>query len=230
MVSERLAVSLRLRARFLNLLRDMTQILRAPPVRGNIRFRDARRRIEGVEGLLVPGQEEWLFKTVQSLPDGARVLEIGSYKGRSSISLGLGCVGSLRHVFSIDTFGGVYQDVEDRENLRSDFERGFFHEWQENIRQNSLLAYVTPLVGKSREIARIWAAPIHMLFIDGSHEYRDVVDDFDGFAKYVVSGGIIALHDVCPNWQGCWLAWHKYVKERLQDTGQVSSLAFGRKP
>lgn len=186
-------------------------------------------KIDRVEGLLVKGQEEWLFKTAQSLPEGAIILEIGGYKGRSSVCLGYGCLKTRRRVFTIDTFKGVYQDVLDRENLRNVFETGFFHEWKTNIKANGLLEYVIPFVGNSHEVARFWGAQIHMLFIDGSHKFEDVMADFSNFYPFVVPEGIIALHDVTPKWQGCYKAWHECIKHQLKDIGQVSSLAYGKK-
>lgn len=197
---------------------------------GHAAFGSVKRRIDAVEGLLVPGQEEWLFRTAKSLPDGARIVEIGCFKGKSTVSLSFGCKGTRKHVFSIDRFGGVYQDVKDREYLESTFEKGFFEEWKANVEGNGLSEYVTPLIGDSRDIARIWAAPIHLLFIDGSHLFEDVMADFENFSRHVIAGGIIALHDVTPNWEGPYRAWNDHIRDRLSVTGVISkSLAYGTK-
>lgn len=40
--------------------------------------------------------------------------------------------------------------------------------------------------------------PIAFAFIDGSHEYEDVKNDFYNTLKYLVDDGIIALHDTLP--------------------------------
>ena len=68
-----------------------------------------------------------------------------------------------------------------------------------------------------------------MLFIDGSHQYEDVIADFNNFYPFVVPNGIIGIHDVIPNWVGVTKAWNEYIKDRLLDTGAISSLAYGRK-
>ena len=98
---------------------------------GEVRFTDVWPKIDQIEGFLMTGQEEWLFKTVKSLPNEARILEIGCFKGRSTVCMAYGCVGTRRHVFTIDTFKGVYQDVEDREDLKQIFSEGFFDENRE---------------------------------------------------------------------------------------------------
>jgi hypothetical protein len=195
----------------------------------DIEFSDIWPKIDAVEGLLVKGQEKWLFGTARSLPDGARILEIGGYKGRSTVCLAYGCVGSLRHVFTIDRFKGIYKDVEGKEDLEEVFVKGFFDEWKANIEANGLENYVTAFACNSLEFARYWRSDIHMLFIDGSHEYEDILNDFLNFFPFVVREGIIAIHDVTANWQGPYRAWHENIKKLLINTGSVSTLAYGRK-
>ena len=45
-------------------------------------------------------------------------------------------------------------------------------------------------------MAKTWNKPIHLLFIDGSHIYEDVLADFDNFYPHVVPGGVIAMYNV----------------------------------
>ncbi|KPA16637.1 glycosyltransferase [Candidatus Magnetomorum sp. HK-1] len=62
--------------------------------------------INSITGFLVKGQEKYLFDKVKSLPNNAKILEIGSCYGRSACSLATACVGTNKRVFSIDTFLG----------------------------------------------------------------------------------------------------------------------------
>lgn len=197
---------------------------------GQVRFKDIWPKINQVEGLLAEGQEEWLFKAAKSLSGGARILEIGCFKGRSTVSLAYGCLGTRKQVFTIDKFKGIYQDVENRQNLKDVFEKGFYEEWKRNIERNGLGEYVVPFMGDSRALSRIWTASINMLFIDGSHKFEDVMDDFNNFFPYVAPNGIIAIHDVMPEWEGPYRAWHKHIKYKLNNIGKIAILAYGRKP
>lgn len=189
-----------------------------------LRFEKVKERIDAVEGLLVPGQERWLFEAARALPDGATILEIGGYKGRSTCSLAFGCVGTGKHVFTIDTFRGNETD------FTGEGRTDFFNEWRNNIKRNGLVGYVTPLIGFSSEVAKTWSRSIHLLFIDGSHQYADVLIDFNNFYPYVVPDGIIALHDVEAGRPGPLKVWNEQAKRRLVDIGACSTLAFGRKP
>jgi hypothetical protein len=38
-----------------------------------------------------------------------------------------------------------------------------------------------------------------MLFIDGGHSHEQAHADFDGWAKRVAPGGILAIHDLFPD-------------------------------
>lgn len=187
------------------------------------RFAKMYPHIDLIEGLLVPGQERWLFDMARRLPDGAIVVEIGSYKGRSTCCLAFACVGTKKHVYAIDTFEGNHVDF---------FERGFFSEFKSNIERCGLDEYITPLIAKSTEVAGAWDRPIDLLFIDGSHVYEDVLADFRGFFPWVVGGGVVALHDVGDgrSWPGPYHAWHEQIKSQLAEIGSCSTLAFGVKP
>jgi len=177
--------------------------------------------VDSVPGYLFEGQEQWLFEAAYSLPGPANIVEIGSFRGRSTCALASGCRGTEKRVFAIDTFDGNDCDFP---------ARNFLDEFSGNVKRCGLSEYVVPMVGVSREIARTWSEPISLLFIDGSHKHEDVLADFDGFFPHVVPGGMVAFHDVCDDWPGVLQAWNDTAKQRLTDVGKVLSLAFGRKP
>src|SRR5688572_7020031 len=54
---------------------------------GPVSYATVRSAVERVEGFMVPGQERYLFEKVKSLPDDAVILEIGSFKGRSTVAM-----------------------------------------------------------------------------------------------------------------------------------------------
>jgi hypothetical protein len=45
-----------------------------------------------------------------------------------------------------------------------------------------------------------------------------------------VPGGLIALHDVTPDWEGPYRVWNEHARAILEDAGSCSTLAYGRKP
>lgn len=178
--------------------------------------------INTVDGFLKsPHQERWFFRTAKAAPEGAVIVEIGSFKGRSTVSFGFGCRGTQKHIYAIDLFEGDGADYG-----QGDFQKIF----QSNVDRCGLSTYVTAIKKHSTLVAASWDKPIDVLFIDGSHEYADVKADFEAFYPLVKKDGIIAFHDIKGKWEGVIRYW-KEVGEAgfLKELGQVSSLGFGRK-
>jgi len=181
--------------------------------------------VESVEGLLCPGQEEFLFNKVKSLPEDAVIVEIGSGKGRSTVAMGYACMGTNRKIYCIDTWQGHNFDSS---------ECGFFDTWQKNIQKNGLNQYVTPLRGYSNETLARWdeltrEKKIDFAFIDGSHEYQEVLKDFEMCYSRLKEGGWIAFHDIVKTWPGPERLWNEKAKFILTNHEYCSSIACGQK-
>jgi predicted O-methyltransferase YrrM len=178
--------------------------------------------INTVEGFLKsPKQERWFFGAAKTAPKNAVIVEIGSFKGRSTVSFGFGCVGTQKYIYAIDLFEGDGADYG-----QGDFQNIF----QANVSRCGLVNYVTPIKKHSLEVAASWDKPIDILFIDGSHEYNDVKADFEAFYPHVKKNGIIAFHDIKGKWEGVIKYWGEVqAAGYLKEIGQVSSLGFGKK-
>lgn len=186
------------------------------------------KKVDSIEGWMMDLQRRWLFETAQSLGSGASILEVGSFKGLSTACLGFGCVGSERHVWTIDTFCGNQTDMVPG----TDYVGNMKEEFDANIERLDLEQYVSSLVGKSCKFWHLWESPIDFLFIDGSHQYEDVLGDFVHFGSWVVPGGLIAMHDVRPEapWPGPWRVWKEKASGMLGRVGTVqTTLRFGFK-
>lgn len=186
--------------------------------------------IDGVDGFLMPGQERWLFNMAANLPDDAVIVEIGSFLGRSTTAMAFASRGSNRKIFAIDTFQGNTSDfVKGQNNV--DWEGDdFLAVFKDNLARNGLEDYVIPVKGTSGEIGRQWDKPIDFLFVDGSHEFEDVVADFELYLPWVKPGAMLAFHDVQPAWEGPYRAWQDVIRHRLENPSRFFSIAFGRKP
>lgn len=177
-------------------------------------------RIDAIDGWLLPEEARWLFKAARKLRDGANIVEIGSYKGRSTCCLALGCGHTRKKVFALDSFDGG-PDLDQYDS---------FQEFQDNLRALCVTQHVEILRGISWDLAKTWNQPIHFLFIDGSHIYEHVLADFHSFFPHVVPGGIVAFHDVHESHPGVLKAWRETFEPSLVRVGRRTSLGFGRKP
>jgi hypothetical protein len=55
------------------------------------------------------------------------------------------------------------------------------------------------VVGRSEVLATIWATPLAMLFLDGSHTEESARRDQDAWVARLADGGTLAVHDVFPD-------------------------------
>jgi predicted O-methyltransferase YrrM len=112
--------------------------------------------------------------------DGA-IVEIGSYKGKSTACLAIGSTlftEKKKKVFAIDPF--VISSPE---------------EFRNNIEKIELPNTIISIPKFSTEAYEDCPDSIAALFIDGDHSYWGVKHDIDYYAVRVVPGGIVAFHD-----------------------------------
>ena len=167
-----------------------------------------------------------LYALAKSSLGNGVIVEIGSWKGRSTIWLASGSKSAKREkVFAIDPHTG---SVELRKAFGNHINTE--QEFRRNIKRTELEDWVVPLVMKSTEAVINWKAPIRLLWIDGSHEYEDVKSDFILWEPHLDYDGIIALHD-CFGFAGP----RQVVKELLltsdkfSNIGLIGGLIFAKK-
>jgi SAM-dependent methyltransferase len=117
------------------------------------------------------------------------VVEIGSYRGKSSVALAHGAGVHDRPVYCIDphdafvgVLGGRFGPEDRGAYFRNLLDTGAFR----RARLINLPA---------RQAAVGWHQPIGLLFIDGDHRLPAVREDFDTWSPHVLAGGVIALDD-----------------------------------
>lgn len=159
------------------------------------------RRLSSVGGWLYPGEAWALYNEAVAIRDRpAVIVEIGSWKGRSTIALASGASGPQDRVYAIDPHTGS------REHGRVDT----FAIFQENVHQAGVQDRVVPVRMRSHDAASLLELQaIDLLFIDGSHEYSDVRQDIQDWIPRLRPGGVVAFND--PSWPGVHRALFRHV-------------------
>jgi predicted O-methyltransferase YrrM len=140
---------------------------------------ELRKRLDELPGWLTAEEGETLYRLARSCTGRGVIVEIGSWRGKSTTCLGLGSkAGNRVPVFAVDPHS---------EHTFGDFSR--------NMEEAGLTDLVTPVPGRSQELAEGFDQPIELLFIDGAHQYELVNEDFDRWVPKVVEGGVVAMHD-----------------------------------
>jgi len=144
-----------------------------------------------VEGWLTDAQGEFLYNAAKNCQGRGVIVEIGSWKGKSTIWLAKGSkAGSNVKIYAIDPHTGSSGHKKKRGEVWT------FEEFKQNIKRANVEDIVVPVVKTSEDAERDWdGKPIELLWIDGEHEYEMVKLDFDLWSPYLVEGGTIAFHD-----------------------------------
>jgi predicted O-methyltransferase YrrM len=183
----------------------------------------ARATAAAIEGWLTDAEGEFLFRLAGACPPGLPVVEIGSWKGKSTVWLASGVrpsAGTL--VFAIDPHE---QSLEDPGATTLD-------ELRENLARSGVARAVVPIVDESHNAARTFEQTPGVVFVDGSHLHDAVRIDLDDWLPKLVDGGVLALHDVLnERWSGPRralrrLLWHSTEITAVQF---VDSIAWMKK-
>ena len=135
--------------------------------------------ISGIPGWLTDEEADALYELARACRGDGVIVEIGSWKGKSTVCLGLGSLaGSSVPVYAIDP--------------HADYRFGDF---KDNVERAGIAELVRPIASLSQPAAAGFDEPIELLFVDGSHEYDLVLEDFEKWVPKVVDGGWIAFHD-----------------------------------
>ena len=168
-------------------------------------FAPVKELIKDVPGWLSDEEGEALYELARECTGRGVIVEIGSWKGKSTICLGLGSrAGSSVPIFAVDP--------------HADYRHG---EFKDNVDRAGITDLVTPVKGLSQQVVGDFDRPIELLFVDGSHEEDDVREDFDTWVPKVVDGGVVAFHDT---------TWHpgvrRVVAEKIYASRQFKDVRF----
>ncbi len=137
----------------------------------------------------------------ERLPHGP-VLEVGTYCGKSAVYLGIAAreVGGV--IFTVDHHRGSEENqpgwehhdasLVDARTGRMDTLPSF----RRTVEEAGLEDVVVAVVGESTTVATWWRTPLSLLFIDGGHGERPAHADYEGWARWVMPEGLLAIHDV----------------------------------
>lgn len=126
------------------------------------------------------------------------IVEIGSWKGRSTAALALGSLSGGKHqVFAIDSFVGVPPiDRPTCEGHRPGWNSSSPEMLRANLDSVGINGTVRIIAKKSVE-ALPDVPDCDLLFVDGAHDYGSVKCDLLLYMPKVRIGGRIVVHDVC---------------------------------
>lgn len=150
-------------------------------------------RLRDVPGWLRAEQARRLWDAAGRVPEGGQIVEIGSYQGRSTIVLGRAAADSVP-VVSIDPHAGNDRAPTVWEGSPADGRRDHLA-FNEHLRAHGVAGHVRHVCSSSSSAHKHVAGEIDLLYVDGSHRYRDVLGDLRRWGSRVRDGGSMFVHD-----------------------------------
>ncbi|WP_246050951.1 class I SAM-dependent methyltransferase [Nocardioides guangzhouensis] len=154
----------------------------------------------------MPEDEGLLLHRVarERLPHGP-VLEIGTYCGKSAIYLGAAAREVGGTVLTVDHHRGSEENQAGWEHHDTSLvvdDTGLMDSlptFRATIAAAGLEEQVVAVVGRSTTVSGLWRTPVSMVFIDGGHAEVHARNDYTGWAPWLVTGGLLVIHDVFPD-------------------------------
>lgn len=186
--------------------------------------------IEGIEGWLRPEQARMLWYAACRLQPPARIVEVGSYRGRSAIVLARAARRGTELV-TIDPHAGNDRGPGQWEgtNAEGDTDHLFF---LSNLERANVADRIRHIRAPSQDALASVDGEIDLLYIDGAHRYPTVLADLDGWGSRVIAGGTLLIHDAF-NSIGVTLALARrmFFSREFRYVGRHRSLAeYRREP
>jgi len=159
---------------------------------------EAWQATKDVPGFLGENEARFLGLLAACIPAQGAIVEIGSFKGRSTVMLAkVASHYGMGPIISIDPHSHILSTGRD-----SDTHPSTYDDFLTSLRGAGVERHVEIHRAFSKEVSRAWNRSIRFLWIDGDHSYEGAREDFDGFMPFVSPMGVVALHDALNNFPG----------------------------
>jgi hypothetical protein len=156
-------------------------------------FDDALAAVAKIDGWMTDAQARRLWDRAAAVPAGGRIVEIGSFRGRSTVVLARAAAEGVE-IVAIDPHAGNDRGPREIEGFADAAEED--HEvFLGNLRAAGVLERVRPVRAFSQDALGAVDGPVTLLYIDGAHRYAPALADIRVWGNRVSAGGTLLIHD-----------------------------------
>ena len=144
--------------------------------------------IDSIKGFMDQDEGRALHDIALEASRRGPCLEIGSYCGKSAVYLGSACRENGAILFSIDHHRGS----EEQQPGEAYFDPSLYDYkafcmktlsfFRQTLALSNLEETVVPIVSASEVVARAWATPLSLVFIDGGHAFETAKRDYESWS------------------------------------------------
>ncbi|HTH05315.1 MAG TPA: class I SAM-dependent methyltransferase [Ilumatobacteraceae bacterium] len=150
-------------------------------------------RVDGVDGWMSPDQARRLYDAAVATRPGERIVEIGSFRGRSTIVLASAAPEGVE-VVAIDPHAGNDRGPQEIEGFAD--EAATDHEvFNANLAAAGVAARVQHVRAFSDDAHSAVDGEVAVLYVDGAHRYAPARKDIHDWGARVAPGGTLLIHD-----------------------------------
>lgn len=149
--------------------------------------------LDGVEGWLTDGQAALLHEEATRCRPGDRIVEIGSFRGRSTVVLASAARDGVE-IVAIDPHAGTDRGPHEFEGYEAEASADHVA-FLENLTRAGVRDRVRHVRAFSDDAHREVADPISLLYIDGAHRYAPARSDIRDWGARVAPDGSLLIHD-----------------------------------
>lgn len=163
------------------------------PAAGEPGFAEVWGAVVDVAGWMTEGQARLLFDSARHCPENGTIVEIGSFRGRSTIVLASASDPSVR-VVAVDPHAGNDrgpQEIDGFADAAADDNRAF----EANLTAAGVRNRVEHLRMFSDDAADVVTGTVDVLYVDGAHRFRPARSDISRWGARVSDGGVMLIHD-----------------------------------
>ncbi len=149
--------------------------------------------VADIQGWMTDGQARLLWDGARTVPDDGRIVEIGSFRGRSTVVLARAAAPGVE-VVAIDPHAGNDRGPQEIDGYVD--EAALDHEvFSANLEGARVRERVTHVRAFSDAAHGEVPDPIDLLYIDGAHRYGPARTDIRDWGARVPPGGTLLIHD-----------------------------------
>ncbi len=156
-------------------------------------FEDVLKVVERVDGWMSPDQAQALYSASAACHAGDQIVEIGSFRGRSTIVLACAAVDGVS-IIAIDPHAGNDRGPQEIDGYVD--EAAHDHDvFNENLANAGVAGRVRHIRAMSDAAHTDVVGDIAVLYIDGAHRFGPARQDIHEWGERVRKGGTLLIHD-----------------------------------